>query len=322
MRPMRAHRAALLALCAAADGQLLCRSAEECGHAHDLCGKLHGAFPLAVRDQATVCVGFQGTEGGSSGQKALFLVEVDKYASLRVDTLRTLMGEEWSDLKAEHSRVWIGTQGRRTIGQQRGVLEVGDGDFNCTGVIGPGATSNVDGGAMAAQQISGPACYGWTVHNKPLVLESGQLAQGLTAIIHLKMGRVQRIVWDSGCNLCPARKDTVQCLPDGTNVSCTSEGLTGGGPVACSDCYAQLNSGCNVHTEVCAPKVYVAWLGTDRHGTPLLSAGSILSRFAAYSLSGVYDDIVNEVIALGDGLTGGGLFTKPPPPPMAPPGAP
>lgn len=307
----------LLAALLPALAQLLCRSADECGEAHGLCGSLHGAYPLAKGGKATVCVGFQdGATGGSSGKKALFEVEVDRYASLSVDSLRTLMGQPWSDAKAEFSHVWLGTQGRRTIGQQRGALE---GPGNCTGLTGPGAVSSVDGGAVAAIYAPGPVCYGWSVHNKPAVLLSGELSQGLTAIVHLRMGRVSRIVWDSGCNLCPAGKPGLSCRADGTNISCTSSSLGGSSSIACDDCYSQINSNCNDASAVCAPKVYVAWLGTDMHGAPLLSAGSVLSRFQQGSLKGAYDALASEIVALGDGLTGGGgaggSATPSPPPP-------
>jgi hypothetical protein len=46
---------------------------------------------------------------------------------------------------------------------------------------------------------------------------------------------------------------------------------------------------------VCAPKVYVAWLGTDKFGQPLLSAGSVLSRFAQSSVVGLAKEVVSEV---------------------------
>jgi hypothetical protein len=46
-------------------------------------------------------------------------------------------------------------------------------------------------------------CYGWRPHNKPLINKIFELAAGLTAVIHVNLGVVTRIVWDSSCNLCP-----------------------------------------------------------------------------------------------------------------------
>ena len=71
-----------------------------------------------------------------------------------------------------------------------------------------------------------------TLHNKPNILRTNQIASGLTAIIHLEMGIVNRIVWDSSCTLCPESTAEVACLSDRTDVSCV------GG--MCKDCYAQL----------------------------------------------------------------------------------
>ena len=79
---------------------------------------------------------------------------------------------------------------------------------------------------------------------------------------------------------------------------------------ACQDCYAQLNGPCTGASSVCAPKVYVAWLGTDKFGQPLLSAGSVLSRFAQSSVVGLAKEVVTEVTktlcAEGICPTGGG----------------
>jgi len=56
--------------------------------------------------------------------------------------------------------------------------------------------------------------------------------------------------------------------------------------------------------------VYVAWLGTDKFGQPLLSAGSVLSRFAQSSVVGLAKEVVTEVTktlcAEGICPTGGG----------------
>lgn len=87
-------------------------------------------------------------------------------------------------------------------------------------------------------------------------------------------------------------------MPDQTDIACVDG--------ACRDCYAQLDSSCTAADAVCAPKVYIAWLGTDKHGQPLLSAGSVLSRFAANSVIGLAKGVVEEVVKLADSLDPGG----------------
>ena len=71
----------------------------------------------------------------------------------------------------------------------------------------------------------------------------------------------------------------------------------------CSDCYAQLSYLCSNEDDVCAPSVYVAWLGTDKHGQPLLSAGSVLSRFAAHSIQNLAGQAIAEVEKLVEGVS-------------------
>ena len=87
--------------------------------------------------------------------------------------------------------MWVGVNGRRTIGQRAGVT---DGRGTCNATLG--------GAAPASELPDGVSvCYGWAEHNKPIVLATNQLATGLTAVVHLDMGRVNRVVWDSSCNL-------------------------------------------------------------------------------------------------------------------------
>lgn len=198
------------------------------------------------------------------------------------------MGSSDWERKEPYEHMWVGLNGKRTIGQQRG-------------------ERTADGcNSTAAGEVVSDVCYGWATHDKPSVLRSNQLSTGLTVVAHLDMGVVNRIQWDSSCNLCPSHRDAeLSCLPDETNALCV-----GGAP--CRDCYAQLSSDCSGADAVCAPKVYLAWLGTDADGRPLLSAGSVLSRFAAHSVSGVTRGLVDEIQRLADGLI--------PPNPPSPPG--
>ena len=280
-----------------------------------------GSLGLSVRvgDEVTLCMGFQPSNGSAAnGGKVLFRVKVDSFSKLRVDTraprpspahatararcpglafaldltrtsacaplllsrhpaVRSLMGQEWSPLKHKYSSMWVGLNGRRTIGQHAGV------------VTGPG-TCNA---TAALQGAPGKRCYGWITHNKPVITEDFDLSNGLTAIVHLEKGVVNRIVWDSSCNLCKARSTVVTCLHDRTDIVCP-----GGGQ--CKDCYARIpQNGCTSESEVCAPHVYVAWLGTDRMGTPMLSAGSVLSRFAEGSLAQFGDQLYEDIQELG-----------------------
>ena len=68
--------------------QVLCSTPTDCARASavGLCGNGNGE-PLQRKDAATICVGFQEVDGeAAAGSKALFQVEVDTFASLRIDT--------------------------------------------------------------------------------------------------------------------------------------------------------------------------------------------------------------------------------------------
>ena len=71
-------------LCAAASA--FCQRPTDCGET-TLCGSTEGALPLAVNEPVKICVGFEGGEHltSSNGHKAVFEVNVDRYAALSVD---------------------------------------------------------------------------------------------------------------------------------------------------------------------------------------------------------------------------------------------
>jgi len=285
-------------LCAAASA--FCQRPTDCGET-TLCGSTEGALPLAVNEPVKICVGFEGGEHltSSNGHKAVFEVNVDRYAALSVDALRTIMSDPWP-LKEQFSHMWVGMQGRRTIGQKAGVRSAASTD---------GCNSSSAADAARARE-DGRACYGWALHNKPVIRSSNQLSSGLTVIVHLNMGVVNRIVWDSSCALCQQNTPEVACLPDQTEILCVA------GP--CNDCYVQLRTDrCSAVSAPCSPKVDIAWVGTDRHGQPLLSAGQVLSRFAAHSVSNLGKQLFQEVKKLGGDLTTQGH--GPPPLPAPPP---
>ena len=114
------------------------------------------------------------------------------------------------------------------------------------------------------------------------------------------MGEVSYVSWDDGCNLCLAN-DVYSCLPDNTNVSCT-KGWFDTTVVPCQNCYMPWD-GTYCAATSCAPKVYVAWQGTDKYGQSLLSSGTVLSRFSSYSLAGVTAEVESELNELVDDVS-------------------
>lgn len=250
-----------------------------------------------------------------------------------------------------YARLWVATRGQRTVGQRQGLLATrGDGASLC---VVNGADDAPDGGSgsgggapavgVSASNVSDRMCFGWQAHDKPLVgyaIDGPMLASGLTAIVHLKMGEVSRVVWDDGCSLCSTGADSADalvCLPDNTSSVCSS----GGAPGACTDCYLRL-SACDTAGDAsdgpadpaaaraCAPTVHLAWIGTDARGTPMRSGGKVFSRFRAYNLQATVADAYGSVSAtvtgtIGsatdtiDSVTGGPAPAQPPPPPPGPP---
>ena len=65
----------------------------------------------------------------------------------------------------------------------------------------------------------------------------------------------------------------LKCMRDNTSVACSSS-WWGGSAVDCSDCYADTSRVCGADGSGCAPKIYFAWVGTDKHGQNMLRLGS------------------------------------------------
>lgn len=70
----------------------------------------------------------------------------------------------------------------------------------------------------------------------------------------------------------------------------------------CTDCYADISATCLSSGDGCEPTLYVAWVGTDKHGQSMLSAGRVISRFAAGSMQGMTDAVGDRVGELSDDL--------------------
>ena len=232
------------------------------------------AAAYAKRAAATVCIGFEPTDSSApnvtlGGKKALFRVGVDEYSTLDVSSF-----SEWGVLRY----MWVGVGGQRTSGQRSGYI-VGD----------EGSEQSCVAGVPAAGES---ACYGWDVHNKPLRSADGAgVSTELTAIIHVERGTVTRVAWEDGCLACgggDAAARGLECYADNSSAVC-AEG-------ACTDCYAAVGSGCGLEGQAsCTPKVHLAWTGTDVNGFPMLSVGSIPSRFQRYALKGYYDAVYTAV---------------------------
>jgi len=278
MRRPRRRPVLLLALFLAPTcPQQLYTSPADSGDALGQCGQANEA--LKYDEPIMVCIGFEPQDSGTAGQpgsKAVFYPKVDQYSALAVSSLAAAVSSGNSATIKPYSHMWIGLQGKRTVGQRDGLV---DADGNC---------------ALPNANSTDQTCYGWSLHNKPVVTLDQMLITGATVIVHLDRGEVNRIVWDNGCNLCPATQDTLVCQDDNTSAVCLSSSY-GGVPVSCTDCYVPLD---DCSGGPCVPKVHIAWVGTDREGVPLTSAGSILSRFREYSLLPVYNSLYREVAEL------------------------
>ena len=252
-------------------------SAEDAGDAEGQCGS---PKKLKVGDRTLICIGFLDEDYRTpvlSGGKAGFYPRVDEYAAITVDSLEPIVqSRDWATMRP-YRYMWMGLHNKRTVGQQRGIV---DGDGECR----PSNSTSDDG----------DVCYGWSLHNKPVYNADNFMVTSITALIHLDRGEVKKIQWDVSCNLCHSGKELL-CLDDNTTETCYDrEG-------DCNDCYLLIGQGCGEGGIRCAPKVHLAWIGTDANGHNLLSSGSILSSFSDYALSPVIDSSYEGIKGSLDG---------------------
>ena len=241
---------------------MLAAVAADAGDAKGQCGS--GGSKLRVGDRTEVCVGFAADDrraAGGGGAKAVWYPRVDEYSSIAVDALEPVVSGAAGGWE-QYAFMWLGVAGQRTVGQERGVKSA---DGACLR----------DGGGGGG---GGGACFGWALHNKPLLNTDRFLASSLTAVVHLDNGAVSRIAWDDGCTMCPRRSDdesSLLCLSDNTSIVCSE-----GDDSACTDCYQAAGPGCFASSGACTPTIFLAWTGSDSNGRPLRSGGKIFSRFS------------------------------------------
>eukprot|EP00164_Ancoracysta_twista_P002540 GFYU01003385.1.p1 GENE.GFYU01003385.1~~GFYU01003385.1.p1 ORF type:complete len:220 (-),score=28.59 GFYU01003385.1:963-1622(-) len=92
-----------------------------------------------------------------------------------------------------------------------------------------------------------------------------------TLLVHVTGGEIKKLTWDQpGCSVCEDSNPEL-CID---NMNCGVDMAT--------RCGAKLN---------CDVKIYVAFIGTDKKGVPLTSAGKIFSRFRQFSLFNAYQHL-------------------------------
>ena len=166
-----------------------------------------------------LCLGFQSVDSPyavqATGKKAIFSTKVDEYATLSVETraprrtppsapapafaaprsgaprvplaVAPIMKGSNFAAKQEYQYVWVGAHDKRTVGQSFGWAS--DDEKTCLSE------------APASKAGTKEDCVGWRLHQKPVVTRGGRLISSATAIIHVDMGVVKSIMWDSSCNL-------------------------------------------------------------------------------------------------------------------------
>eukprot|EP00301_Raphidiophrys_heterophryoidea_P011576 c17717_g1_i1.p1 GENE.c17717_g1_i1~~c17717_g1_i1.p1 ORF type:complete len:247 (-),score=37.72 c17717_g1_i1:163-903(-) len=92
-----------------------------------------------------------------------------------------------------------------------------------------------------------------------------------TLLVHLDVGKPTELTWEVGdCSGC-SDNDCVYGVACGTPIT-----------DSCGD--------------LCKPKIYVAFTGTDEKGQILTSSGSMLTRFSAYGLTKTYHKLKSSVV--------------------------
>ena len=212
-----ACRRALATEAAAAPATLCQLSDERCGSAEGQC--FSTGVPVQRMDRVELCLGFQSVDSPyavqATGKKAIFSTKVDEYATLSVETraprrtppsapapafaaprsgaprvplaVAPIMKGSNFAAKQEYQYVWVGAHDKRTVGQSFGWAS--DDEKTCLSE------------APASKAGTKEDCVGWRLHQKPVVTRGGRLISSATAIIHVDMGVVKSIMWDSSCNL-------------------------------------------------------------------------------------------------------------------------
>ncbi len=101
----------------------------------------------------------------------------------------------------------------------------------------------------------------------------------LMAVIRVEDGKVKEIIWDDSCDWC----DASRCAPNTYTFSGALKDI-GGSSCFVPDhlCVTDVNGG--EVSDLCKPKIYVTWTGTDSKGFHFLSAAKRISQLSGTQL--------------------------------------
>ena len=112
-----------------------------------------------------------------------------------------------------------------------------------------------------AIQVSGSNLTTWAPY-----INAKLVAPVFSVVVDVNDGEIHSVDWDNSCR------------------DCSSDCLKGNGEDVCA-----LPRCANLTSPDCDPKVYVSWIGKDKNGLSLESAGHRISAFRKFSLYDAYD---------------------------------
>ena len=99
----------------------------------------------------------------------------------------------------------------------------------------------------------------------------------------MKKGEITELVWDNACYGCDDKCEQ--------NIKIHSL-LDNNKTMTYSNCYEDYTTN-NCNNNVCDPKFYITWFGTDKNGNQLKSSNLALSKFKKYSVNSLYNSVKN-----------------------------
>ena len=105
----------------------------------------------------------------------------------------------------------------------------------------------------------------------------------MNLVIKMEEGKIYDVVWDNGCFDCDNN-----CNKNIISNSVFNSSVT----QSYDNCYEDLTS-CesSSETNICDPKFYITWFGTDEDKRQLKTAGLAMSKFKHYSVSSLYSSV-------------------------------
>lgn len=227
------------------------------------CTRLNSDSEFQVGDRLPVCLYFSNNPDETMPHRMFFEPKVDEYSGIEASGV-------YEKYLKQNERFL--KQNERFLNQNDTSLDLNDTSLDLNDTSLNQNDTSLDENETSLNQneiiyLRIGAADGEITDPVPYLNSTDELVGVVySAVVTLKDGEVDKVEWDNDCGACD------DCLEYEDEEVCAED-------------LCDTNS-----FKDCDPKVYISWMGTDKNGIQLVSAGYRISQFRKFSLYEVYNE--------------------------------